>query len=213
MQTTKWGPSAWDLLHSIAQKYDDYPSKTKQKQYTTFFSNLQNVLPCKYCRFSLTDFYVDLPVENYVQGKKDLSKFVYLIHNRVNKKLLNQGYKVKSSPSLSSIRAKYNKSRYKGEIFMGCVVYNYPEKKPEPSIKRNISKLFNQLPNVLPNLEDRKKWKKYLQSKPIKNHLSSRTKLKKWYCMSPNGCKDNSFQNKFFESCRASSCSNNSCRK
>jgi hypothetical protein len=82
----------WDVLHSVA-----YVSDTQQKfsteEMTTFFTLLQPLLPCRYCRDSYGGFLQEaLLFKKCTLGdacqKMQLGLLVYDIHERVNRKLL-----------------------------------------------------------------------------------------------------------------------------
>ena len=54
MMTSIWGPPAWHFLHIVSFNYPINPTKMQKEHYYNFFNNLQNILPCKYCRDNLT---------------------------------------------------------------------------------------------------------------------------------------------------------------
>jgi hypothetical protein len=91
--TKIWGPPMWESLHCIAFGYPLKPTSEQKKNYKDFFTNLMNVLPCKFCRDSYKDFVTkddepetllrDCDMEN----RYTLTKWLYRLHNRVNKKL------------------------------------------------------------------------------------------------------------------------------
>ena len=54
MMTSIWGPPMWHFLHCISFNYPVNPTKEQKKNYYKFYSNLVNVLPCKYCRDNLS---------------------------------------------------------------------------------------------------------------------------------------------------------------
>ena len=53
MMTSVWGPATWLMLHTMSFNYPIEPSEDQKKYYYKFFKNLQNVLPCRYCRENL----------------------------------------------------------------------------------------------------------------------------------------------------------------
>lgn len=53
-----------------------------------FFNSIKEVLPCKYCRASTTEFMEkELPLHPRI---RDTARWLYELHNRVNKKLREQ---------------------------------------------------------------------------------------------------------------------------
>jgi hypothetical protein len=100
MDTRFWGPSGWRLLHLIAFSADKLP---KQKLHA-FFQLLPYVLPCKFCRASLSDYYCVDPIPNKAS---DYSHWLYRIHNRVNGKLREQKLLKTPDPVWHSIETQY----------------------------------------------------------------------------------------------------------
>ena len=68
MDTKFWGPSGWKLLHLITFTYEPSQSKAVGK----FFELLPFVLPCKFCRASLTEYMDDDPID--LKSKATLTK-------------------------------------------------------------------------------------------------------------------------------------------
>ena len=106
--TKIWGPSMWKSLHCIAFGYPIEPSEEEKTQYKMFFSSLGHVLPCIYCKLSYNEFITGKtkegkPIENLneniiitdsiFENRKTLTKWLYELHERVNKKL-DVDYKV-----------------------------------------------------------------------------------------------------------------------
>lgn len=95
MATSKWGPNCWDFLFtSIIGRYP-IKIKTKgdkeiKKAFKNFLYNLQIILPCIFCRNSLGVFIKELPIEPYLIGRIELMYWLYLIKDKVNKKLICQ---------------------------------------------------------------------------------------------------------------------------
>ena len=111
MQTRVWGPAGWLFLHSIAQNYPWEPDKQKKQDYLQFFKLVGNVLPCRYCRESYQDFISEpstLLDYNVLSNRKTLTKWLYLVHNKVNKKL-----GITDNPTLEQTWNKYESFRSK----------------------------------------------------------------------------------------------------
>jgi len=93
MMTKVWGRTGWLFLHCITfgYPYTINPSNPdhayKKQNYKSFFVNIGTILPCKYCRASYINFAKELPIDNFLHSRKDLCKWLYLIHNKVNNKL------------------------------------------------------------------------------------------------------------------------------
>lgn len=96
MNTKFWGPPGWKFLHAIAFNYPekinmaDPEDRERMFYYKQLFENLQFTLPCKYCRLSYQKFLKELPIDAFLRSRKDITYWLYLIHNKVNKKLRDQ---------------------------------------------------------------------------------------------------------------------------
>jgi hypothetical protein len=129
MDTRFWGPSGWRLLHliSFAATSGELPKKELQ----IFFEHLPYVLPCKFCRASLTDYYAMDPIPHDV---RDYSQWLYRIHNRVNGKLREQKLLETRDPHWKTIQKMYKeqlqapctKRRMVGWDFLFSVAYTTP---------------------------------------------------------------------------------------
>jgi hypothetical protein len=114
MMTKVWGPPGWLFLHSISFGYPytinhkNPAHKNKKAEYATFFNYVGTVLPCKYCRESYLDFLKEYPVENHLNTREEITKWLYNIHNRVNDKLGVPKCKV---PSFDEIKTTYERFR------------------------------------------------------------------------------------------------------
>jgi len=106
LYTKAWGPSGWVFLHSIAQRYPVSPTEVDKRNAKIFYTSIQTLLPCKMCRESYAKYIQILPIEYFLSARKDLILWVYIVHNFVNYKLINQGKDIEI-PSLSEIYRKY----------------------------------------------------------------------------------------------------------
>jgi hypothetical protein len=130
MDTRFWGPSGWRLLHIITFRAKHLP----QRPLHTFFKLLPYVLPCKFCRASLTDYYAADPVPTEAD---QYPHWLYRIHNRVSGKLREQKLHDQSDPSWDDIRSRYEKwvhapcsqATLVGWDFFFSVAYTTPSKK------------------------------------------------------------------------------------
>lgn len=107
MMTSIWGPSLWHFLHTLSFNYPVSPTKIEMKQYKEFMNSMKNILPCKYCRENLKDYYKRNPLTSKVMKSRDtFSKYVYNLHEDVNKRL-----KKKSGISYYDVRDLYEHFR------------------------------------------------------------------------------------------------------
>jgi hypothetical protein len=93
MQTSKWGPSAWNYLHTLTFNYPENPSNENKKYYYELFNNLQFTLPCKYCRESYSIFFKYIKINDYLNDRMGITYWLYTIHNIINLKLNKQKVK------------------------------------------------------------------------------------------------------------------------
>lgn len=174
MDTRFWGPSGWKMLHLITFDYKYSP--TNAIIYAQFFETIPYILPCKFCRASLTDYYKELPFktnDSLTQGL-DLKKWMYDIHNRVNNKLRKQKLNPTKDPKFEDIKKFYEKWMECGWNeqlstfwdFLFAVAYNHPKEtsahsKPMPDCPPDVYKCKDKCEknkwNVL-GFEDRYYW-------------------------------------------------------
>jgi len=128
MDTRYWGPSGWRLLHLIAAS--PYANSNRQ-----FWEMLPYVLPCKFCRSSLTIYYASYPIPTKLS---EFPKWLYIIHNCVNDKLRDQGQDVPQNPPMKSILEYYSnyykqgctKTLFPGWEFLFSIADNHPSGSP-----------------------------------------------------------------------------------
>jgi hypothetical protein len=154
MDTRFWGPSGWRLLHLIA-------TAPPRRQTREFFELLPYVLPCKYCRASLTDYYAVDPVPSAASSVAvtGFGPWLYRIHNRVNGKLRDQKLLKTPNPPWRKIKADYEalykapctKNAMIGWDFLYSVVYTTP-------CKAVPSEPLPDAPPLLPTPELRNRW-------------------------------------------------------
>jgi hypothetical protein len=125
MDTKEWGPRLWYCMFTVAANYPieiDQKNKLhacKLRKHRIFFENFQYILPCKYCRRSYKQFLKELPIKNYLKSRNTLMYWVYLIKDKVNKKLIKQEkknggtFKTKESPPFEEVCKFYEKIRAK----------------------------------------------------------------------------------------------------
>ena len=114
MMTKVWGPPGWMFLHTVTYGYpyeidhNNHDHIIRKEYMKTFFKSVGNVLPCKYCRESYNNFIKQLPIDNHLNSRKDLVKWLYDIHNKVNDKL---GVPKCNIPTISELNKQYEQYR------------------------------------------------------------------------------------------------------
>ena len=147
MDTRFWGPSAWRLLHLIA--FSDHRSPAV----FTFLEKLPYILPCKYCRSSLEEFYKQQPVDC-----QDLAHWMYEIHNDVNNKLRQQGHLRKPNPSFSEVKKHYEQLLLEPKHILGFDFFKsvaFVTSKLDP---KHLQHWWNSVGDALPFPEWREQW-------------------------------------------------------
>jgi hypothetical protein len=85
MVTSVWGPPMWHVLHTISFNFPISPTEEQKLHYFNYYSTLQNILPCKYCRDNLSNNLKKLPLTMSVfKNRETLSKWVYNLHEVIN---------------------------------------------------------------------------------------------------------------------------------
>jgi hypothetical protein len=121
IDTRFFGPSAWQLFHLIAFR-SDHPDDV--------LNDMKDVLPCKYCRASTTEFVKKHPLRG------DPGLWLYDIHNMVNHKLREQSKEdptvvnPEADPSFKDVKKKFMRvtpTAVPGRDFLFALAYNYPE--------------------------------------------------------------------------------------
>ena len=148
MNTTFWGPSGWEFLHTLTFIYPEQPSYIDKVKMQNFMKSISYILPCKYCRTSFTKYSISLPIVDYLDSRETMIEWLYKIHNKVNKKLRSQGFCKYDNPELDTVKYKYkpiikhitdlcskNESTTTQDIinyicnlgrdFLGSIIFNY----------------------------------------------------------------------------------------
>jgi len=160
MDTRFWGPSGWQLFHLVAFKSP--PEGARE-----VLDDMKDVLPCKFCRASTTQFVKDHP------PKAPYGKWLYEIHNMVNNKLRTQcaeDPKVINpgpDPDFEEVKAKYDRMKtpdaVPGRDFLMAVSYNFPPS-PEPKDMSTQREFLHHLAKAYPYPELRKVFQRYLKA-------------------------------------------------
>lgn len=171
MDTRFWGPSAWQLFHLIAFR-SEHPDDVLNK--------IKDILPCRYCRESTTDFTKKHPLRG------DAGQWMYDIHNMVNDKLRKQAAEDPAviqpgpDPSFDCVRDRYmamKPTHVPGRDFLFSVAFNYPDK-PESTDMSNQREFVHALAEAYPFAPLRKVFKSYLKKNEVV--LENRNRYMHW---------------------------------
>ena len=160
MDTRFWGPSGWQLFHLIA-------FKTAPEEARHVLDDMKDVLPCKFCRASTSEFVTQHP------PKKPYGRWLYDIHNKVNTKLRTQcadDPKVINpgpDPEFEEVKAKYARmdtaDAVPGRDFLMAVAYNFPAA-PEPRDMSTQREFLHHLADAYPYADLRNVVQRYLKA-------------------------------------------------
>ena len=79
-----WGPYGWKFMHFVSLGYPEKPSQEDKRQYKEFYESLQHILPCGACAQNYKLNIQRTPIDNSLDSRDTLIKWVIDIHNRVN---------------------------------------------------------------------------------------------------------------------------------
>jgi len=171
MDTRFWGPSGWQLFHLVAFK-SDHPDDV--------LNQMKDVLPCRFCRESTTEFVKKHPLRG------NPGKWLYDIHNMVNHKLRSQCKNDPAvinpgpDPSFESVKKTYMELKptaVPGGDFLGSIAANYPDN-PEPEQMATQRTFLHALHHAYPFPELQKVYADYITAH--EPELSSRKAYMKW---------------------------------
>ena len=159
MDTRFWGPSGWRLLHSITFAYDP----KNRTSVAEAFTMLPFVLPCKFCRASLTEYMEADPLEPALVSRDSLSRWLWRIHNKVNAKLKSQKIKVEQDPPFEKVQKFYNellasgcsKTEFPGWDFLFSIAELHPKSK---SAKQSVPIPGAPECHSVATVEEKNKW-------------------------------------------------------
>lgn len=187
MDTRFWGPSGWQLLHLIA-----HSQKGSPEPYELFFSNIKNVLPCKFCRASTAEFMEkELPLHPSISN---VALWLYKLHNRVNQKLREQSKTDTSirdpgpNPSFEEVSQKYETflkygpaelKVFPGADFLFTLAYNYPEKPTSDQVEAH-HRFWETLVIIFPYKHLQEALQSYMAKRAIYPALQNRSSYMQW---------------------------------
>jgi len=179
-----WGPYGWKFLHTLTLYYPDIPSNDDKKNIVNFLHTLSYVLPCETCRHEFKKLLKKYPPEEYNTNKTILIRWLYNIHNKVNKRLEHKPYVFISNEKLQhDLRIDINKPETWGSVLwklMHMITLTY-KKNPRLKDKQRMQAFFYSLLNIIPNKVYKEEFEKQLILTPLDdNILVCRCNLIKW---------------------------------
>ena len=140
LKTKVWGPPTWFFLHSVSFTYPNNPSDQDKNNYKIFFESISNILPCSICSNSYKKYIIenDTNLSNFLDSRKSLSFWLYLIHNKVNKKLKVNN---KLIPTYEEVVLKYSNFISQNKNPLVCnldIKENFNNKNNTSNLLKNI---------------------------------------------------------------------------
>ena len=87
MKPAYWGREGWHFLNTVAFRYPVDPTHFDRQQYAQFFNSLRTVLPCPEGAHHLKMEMEKDPIEDNLDSRASLVKWLYRHHDKVNKLL------------------------------------------------------------------------------------------------------------------------------
>lgn len=91
MKKAEWGPIIWKVLHCITIKIKDEEFPKERQEIIRIITNICSNLPCPQCASHASGIIRKHKLVQ-VKNKSDLIKFVFFMHNLVNKRLKKKPY-------------------------------------------------------------------------------------------------------------------------
>jgi hypothetical protein len=82
-----WGPHYWFFLHTIAMSYPVHPNAVTKKKYYDFVQNIPLFIPVESMSGEFSKLLDQYPVQPYLDNKESFIRWMWFIHNKINKKL------------------------------------------------------------------------------------------------------------------------------
>ncbi len=82
-----WGPHYWFFLHTIAMSYPLHPNAVTKKKYYDFVQNIPLFIPVESIAGEFSKLLDQYPVQPYLDNKESFIRWMWFIHNKINKKL------------------------------------------------------------------------------------------------------------------------------
>ena len=96
-----WGPHYWFFLHTLAMTYPNHPNAVTKKIYYEFVQNISTFIPVEHMATEFKSLINEYPVQTYLDNRESFIRWVWFIHNKINKKL------EKETISLSDFSIRY----------------------------------------------------------------------------------------------------------
>ena len=109
MEPHIWGNHAWIFLHSITMTYPESPSHEHKKTYKNFFESLDLILPCIICRINYKKHITQVPIDNFLNSRRNLVEWLINIHNQTN--IMNNKPTMEYDQVINNFKKLYKKEK------------------------------------------------------------------------------------------------------
>lgn len=118
----KWGPSAWNTLHSFAHRSPESLTESQMKEWRDFLYLFGKRLPCPKCRIHFQKFLdTSLSLEN-LTTRENLVRFLHEAHNDVNRRLGKKTWSYEAHRMLYSRSHSHTQGHVTFELMTATVV-------------------------------------------------------------------------------------------
>ncbi len=149
IKTSFWGPHAWAFLFSsIAGAFplnvdNKNPVHVRiVKSFQHMLNSLQFTLPCIYCRESYGRFIKELPMKDYLHSRRSMMKWLYLVHDKVNAKLIQQERECYEREKKELLKRKLSPDKLKQRLVQ--IRADTMKTRPSPPFERVLAKYEKQ---------------------------------------------------------------------
>lgn len=132
MNQKQWGPAAWSMLHSLADRASKSGSSEDKVKLLRMVRDLPYMLPCKYCRNHSKVFYRDHDIRTRLENGESPRKILNELHMHVNKRL--------GKPPKKSLNRVVPGDAPK---FLLSIAYNYPLQNACRSRMQRVTRFVN----------------------------------------------------------------------
>ena len=101
-----WGPHGWKFMHYVSLGFPSNPSEEDKRNYKTFYTSLQHILPCAKCANNYSHNLIKYPIDNHLENRDTLVRWVIDIHNQVNNETNKKEYTYGEALNLYSSETK-----------------------------------------------------------------------------------------------------------
>lgn len=88
MHISVWGPATWTLLHAVsfALREDEHELEKTRDAVCALLRSLARLLPCRECREHFLKSIHEDPPERNLDSAEDMQRYVWALHNKVNRR-------------------------------------------------------------------------------------------------------------------------------